>query len=73
MFATHLRKGRDIAPCDLGNRSMTASATESKRNTVGYDAAAAGGGGGEGEGEGAAEGAAAAAAAAADRRKGQEA
>ena len=33
-FTKHIGKG--LSACDLGNRVMTASATEAKRNTVGY-------------------------------------
>ena len=36
-----VREGREIAACDLGGRSMVASASEAKGNTVGYVAAAA--------------------------------
>ena len=40
VFAKNIRVGKDISACDLGNRSMTASASEARRNTVGYTGAA---------------------------------
>jgi hypothetical protein len=33
-FTKNIRMGKGISACDLGNRSMTASASEAKRNTV---------------------------------------
>ena len=39
VYEKHLRAGKDVSVCDLGNRAMTASATEAKRNVVGYKAA----------------------------------
>ena len=38
VFEKHLRAGKAVSACDLGNRAMTASATEAKRNVVGYKA-----------------------------------
>ena len=32
----HTRADKKVSACDLGNRVMTASATEARRNTVGY-------------------------------------
>lgn len=39
-FTKNIRVGKEISACDLGNRSMTASASEARRNTVGYSAGA---------------------------------
>ena len=36
VFEKHVRSGKDISACDLGNRAMTASATDARKNTVGY-------------------------------------
>ena len=36
VFASNIRVGKEISACDLGNRAMTASASEAKRNIVGY-------------------------------------
>ena len=35
-FEKQIRQGKEVMACDLGSRVMTASATEAKRNTVGY-------------------------------------
>lgn len=36
VFEKHIREGKDVMACDLGGRTMTAAASEAKRNTVGY-------------------------------------
>lgn len=40
-FEKHTRTGKGLSACDLGSRAMTASATEARRNTVGYAGGAA--------------------------------
>ena len=49
VFTKNIRVGKDISACDLGNRSMTASASEARRNTVGYTGAATADAGSAGE------------------------